>query len=175
MWSPFVLLSFFFFLSLTGSARLLAAAEAARRYPGAKLVFSGGSGQLLGIPGTEADVAGVIFQEAGIDPRHVTFESRSENTWDNIVFSKKLVSPKSQETWLLVTSAFHMPRAMGVAQRAGWKMMPWPSDYLTGTYPEGPSFPSSFAANLSTLELAVHEWLGLAAYRATDKTATLLP
>ena len=162
-------------LSLTGSARVLAAADAARRYPNAKLVFSGGSSQLIGNSGTEADVASVIFRQAGIDTNNVTFESRSANTWENIVFSQKMVSPKPSETWMLVTSAFHLPRAMGVAQKLGWKMIPWSSDYLTGTYFSGPSFPSSFSANLNELELAVHEWFGLAAYRVTNKTATLLP
>lgn len=162
-------------LSLTSAARVLAAADAARHYPGAKLVFSGGSGQLIKGTGTEADVARVIFRQAGIDPSSVIFESRSANTWENIVLSRQLVSPKSRESWLLVTSAFHMPRAMGVAQKLGWKMMPWPSDYLTGKDYAGPEFPSSFSANLNQFELAVHEWMGLAAYRLTSKTVTLIP
>jgi len=64
---------------------------------------------------------------------------------------------------------------MGVAQKLGWKMMPWPSDYLTGKDYAGPEFPSSFSANLNQFELAVHEWMGLAAYRLTSKTVTLIP
>ena len=162
-------------LSLPGSARLLAAADVARHYPNAKLVFSGGSGLLIGSSGTEADVASVIFRQAGIDPANVLFENRSANTWENIIFSQKIAAPKSNETWLLVTSAFHMPRAMGVAQKAGWKMIPWSSDYLTGAHYSGPNFPSSFSTNLSQIELAAHEWIGLFAYRVTGKTAALLP
>jgi len=162
-------------MSLTGSARVLAAADAARRYPNARLVFSGGSGQLIRSVGTEADVASVIFRQAGINANNVTFERRSANTWENIALSQKIVSPKPNETWILVTSAFHMPRAMGVAQRLGWKMIPWSSDYLTGTHYSGLGFPSSFSANLNILELAVHEWIGLVAYRVTNKTTTLIP
>ena len=162
-------------VSLPGSARLLAAAEAARHYPDAKLVFSGGSGQLIRTKGTEADVARVILQQAGIVSSRVVFEDKSSNTWENIAFSRKLVSPIAGERWLLVTSAFHLPRAMAVAQKAGWKMIAWPSDYLTGTHTAGPGFPASFLANLNLLELGVHEWMGLAAYRLTGKTRSLLP
>ena len=162
-------------VSLPGSARLLAAAEAARHYPNAKLVFSGGSGELIRTKGTEADVARVILRQAGIDTHRVVFEDRSSNTFENIAFSRKLVSPRPGETWLLVTSAFHMPRAMAVARKAGWTMIAWPSDYLTGTHAAGPSFPASFSANLNALELGVHEWIGLAAYRLTGNTASWIP
>lgn len=162
-------------VSLTGSARILAAADLARRYPNAKLVFSGGSSELIGGHGTEADVAKEIFRQAGMDTRNIVFESKSANTWENIVFSQKIVAPNPNETWILVTSAFHLPRAVGVAQRLGWKVIPWPSDYLTGAHYSWPSLLSSFSANLNQLELATHEWIGLAAYRATHKTATLLP
>jgi uncharacterized SAM-binding protein YcdF (DUF218 family) len=150
------------FSSATG--RLVAAAELARRYPDAKLIFSGGMAPFeKGM--SEADVARAIFEQMGIPPSRLILEGRSRNTWENFVYSKKLARPQPGETWLVVTSATHMPRAMGIAAKLHWRVLPWPSDYSTTGKPVGIDWNSSLAARLGTIELAVHEWAGLAAYR----------
>lgn len=142
--------------------RLVAAAELARRYPQARLIFTGGSGLLRGgLPETTA--AAHILTQMGVAPSRLTLESHARNTWENILFARRLANPRPGETWLLATSALHLPRAMATAQRQGWSMLPWPTDYVTSHQLGGLSF--NIGANLAATDAAVHEWLGLAAYR----------
>ncbi len=142
--------------------RLVAAYELARRYPNARVVFSGGSGSLAG-GDLETIGAKYIFAQMGLNPKRLTLESRSRNTGENIAFSQKLVNPKPGDVWILATSAIHMPRAMRAAKRTHWKMIAWPTDY--STTPNG--FGSLFAipGNLEATDNAIHEWIGLLAYR----------
>jgi uncharacterized SAM-binding protein YcdF (DUF218 family) len=146
----------------TGEGRMVAAAELARRYPGARIIFSGGNPD-RGVP--EAGVARYIFGQLGIAQRNVIYEDRARDTWENFVYARALAKPKIGETWLLVTSAAHMPRAMAVARRLGWTMRAWPSDYAT--MPGGG--PESFGINVTHLDLAAHEWAGLLAYRLAGR------
>jgi uncharacterized SAM-binding protein YcdF (DUF218 family) len=155
--------------SSPGIARLVAGAELARRYPHAKLVFSGGMAPLEKGEMSEASVARAIFGQLGIPASRLILESRSRNTWENFVFSKRIAQPKPGETWLVVTSAIHMPRAMGIAARLDWPMLPWPSDYLTSGKSHGIDWNSSIASKLEGIEFAVHEWMGLAAYRVMGR------
>ena len=146
------------------AGRLVAAAELARRYPDAKLIFSGGMAPLTQGKMSEANVARAIFAQMGLPPSRLILEDRSRNTWENFLFSKKLAQPRPGETWLVVTSAMHMPRAMGIAAKQHWHTLPWPTDYLTTGKPAGISWNSSLAARLGAIEFAIHEWAGLAAY-----------
>lgn len=150
-----------------GHTRLIAGMEAARRYPDAKFVFTGGSGLLAGARSPEAEAARRIFLQMGLPPSRLILESRSRNTYENFALSKQLVQPKPQETWLLVTSAIHMPRAMGIARQVEWNVVPWPSDYLTMPGDAGISF--EIASNIAATDGAVHEWIGLLAYRLSGK------
>jgi uncharacterized SAM-binding protein YcdF (DUF218 family) len=155
-----------------GEMRVIAGFEAARRYPHAKLVFSGGSGVLGGAGGeawSEAETARYIFAQMGLDPARLILEPRSRNTYENILFTRTLVKPKPGEVWLLVTSAIHMPRALGVARKLGWPMLPWPTDYMTG--PWGGHADFDIAGNLGTVDYAVHEWIGQWAYRLAGKSS----
>jgi uncharacterized SAM-binding protein YcdF (DUF218 family) len=150
-----------------GAYRLIEGLAAARRYPGARLVFTGGSGALGGAPYPESDTARYVFNELGRDPGQVILESRSRNTYENILFSKALVKPKREEVWLLVTAAMHMPRAMAITRRLDWPMTPWPSDFITG--PESGRALWEVTGNFGLLDYVVHEWIGLAAYRFSGK------
>ena len=98
---------------------------------GAAGVFSGGPPTFSGRGIPEADVAKAIFDQLGVDPARVGYESRSRDTWENLVFTQAMVQPKPDETWVLVTIALHMPRSMGIARRLDWQMLPWPTDYRT--------------------------------------------
>jgi uncharacterized SAM-binding protein YcdF (DUF218 family) len=146
----------------TGEGHMVAVAELARRYPGARIVFSGGNPD-RGVP--EAGVARFIFEQLGIAQGRVIYEDRARDTWENLVFSRALAKPKPGEIWLLVTSAAHMPRAIAVARELGWTMRAWPSDYVT--MPGGG--PEAFGVNIAHLDLAAHEWLGLAVYRLAGR------
>lgn len=144
-------------------SRMLAAFAVARRYPAARIIFSGGDGTLGGMDNSEAQVARFIFGEMGLDPKRLVLESHARNTGENLLFSRVLAHPAPGETWLLATSASHMPRAMGVAARLGWNMMPWPTDYFTT--PRGLHGFGAIAENLGLADYAMHEWIGLLAYR----------
>ncbi len=149
--------------------RMTAFVGLARRHPEAKLVFTGGSGSLLTQGLKEAAVARALFAELGLDPDRVVYEAESRNTWENAVLTKALVAPAPGETWVLVTSAFHMPRSMGIFRKVGWPVLPHPVDFRAG------AGGWRFALPDETVAVAVHEWLGLLAYRALGRTDALFP
>ena len=148
--------------------RLVTAANLHDRYPAARLIYSGGPGG-----GDEPGAAHVIFGLMGLPANAVTYEGHSLNTWQNLVFSKEIARPRPGETWLLVTSALHMPRAMGVARHLGWNMIAWPSDYLTPK--AGTPAPPEYGDQLSNFNKVLHEWIGLAVYRLVHRTDALIP
>ena len=161
-------------LTLSGAVeRLLALAEIGRQYPEAKLVFSGGSGVLGRQDATEADALRPHLAAFGLDPARILFEGRSRNTHENAILTRALVQPRPGETWILVTSAFHMPRAVGAFRRAGWRVVPYPVDYQLEPDPSGWGF--DFLGGLGALRAALHEWTGLVVYRLSDKTDALFP
>lgn len=152
-----------------GAYRLVEGFAAARHYPNALVVFSGGSGALEGAAFSEAGTARYVLEEMGLEPRRLVLEQRSRNTYENIVFSKQLVKPKPGQVWLLATSAMHMPRAMAIARQQNWPMLAWPTDFITTPSSRGGWF--SLTENLGIADYVVHEWIGMIAYRLTGKAA----
>jgi uncharacterized SAM-binding protein YcdF (DUF218 family) len=155
--------------------RIIAAAALARRYPNARVVFSGGSANLVSNDAREADFAGVIFESLGVDKSRLIMERRSRNTQENAEFSKALVAPKDGERWLLVTSAFHMPRSVGLFRKAGFAVEPYPVDWRVGGRDDLMTLSNVAIEGLARTDLALREWMGLIAYRATGKIDELLP
>jgi uncharacterized SAM-binding protein YcdF (DUF218 family) len=154
--------------------RLIAGADLARRYPDAKLVFTGGSSALLDTGPREADIAREVFAELGLAADRVLYERDSRNTWENALFSQKLVDPKPGEIWLLVTSAYHMPRSMGIFRKIGWDMTPYPVDYSVP--PAGKREPSfEMLDELEGVHWGLREWVGLVAYYLLGRTDRLFP
>jgi uncharacterized SAM-binding protein YcdF (DUF218 family) len=157
-----------------GADRLTDFVYLARRWPAARLVFSGGSGALVNTQQTEAPVAREILGRLGLDLGRVVFEGASRNTYENVRFSQEALKPQPGETWLLITSATHMPRAVGIFRRAGWPVVAWPVAYRTGLDAGQP--PSlDLAATLLRFDEAVHEWVGLLSYRLLDRTDAWFP
>jgi uncharacterized SAM-binding protein YcdF (DUF218 family) len=150
------------------SERITAFVGLARRFPDARLVFSGGSGKLTSTPMSEGEVIQMFFREQGLDAGKVLVEDRSRNTYENALFTKALVQPKPGERWLLVTSAFHMPRAVAVFRKEGWEVLPWPVAYRTFPQP-ALTVDGDAIEQFNKLNRALHEWLGLLAYRMTGK------
>jgi uncharacterized SAM-binding protein YcdF (DUF218 family) len=142
--------------------RLVTAFEAARHYPNARVVFSGGIAELGGSGEPETVAAKFIFGQIGLAPARLAVETQSRNTWENIALSRKMVKPAPGEVWLLATSAYHMPRAMLAAKKLHWKMIAWPTDYKTARTIYGTLF--GIPENLGLFDEAFHEWLGLFAY-----------
>jgi uncharacterized SAM-binding protein YcdF (DUF218 family) len=123
----------------------------------------------------EADFAGAIFEGLGIDKSRLIMERDSRNTLENAVFSKALVVPKEGERWLLVTSASHMPRSVGLFRKAGFAVEPYPVDWRVGGRSDIFNFTNIAIDGLGRTDMAVREWMGLIAYRVTGKIDDLLP
>ncbi len=162
-------------VALTGAVeRLTEFAALARRYPDARLVFSGGSGDLVRQGVKEADVLRPFFDVLGVDAERIQFENQSRNTYENAVATFGLIKPKPGERWILVTSAFHMPRAVGCFRRVGWPVIPYPVDFnFEGDETFELAF--DFAGGINAFAGGVHEWLGLTFYWLTGKTDTFFP
>jgi len=156
--------------------RVTAAVELARRYPNARIISSGGSNALF--PGDEAVEAAIAvreFEALGIPHDRISAEEQSRNTIENAVFSRLIAQPKPGERWLLVTSAFHMPRAIAAFRAAGFPVEAYPVDWRTrGPLDAFRPF-GSVAEGLGRTDTAVHEWIGLLAYRLSGRTRELFP
>lgn len=155
--------------------RVLAMADLARRYPQARIIYSGGAGFYSWSPIAEADVVQARLAELGLGQDRVLIENRSVNTHENALFSRPIANPKPGETWLLVTSAWHMPRSVGIFRRAGWPVIAYPVDFRTAGWGDASRGFMSISDGLRRADIAMREWLGLAIYRLTDRTDALLP
>jgi uncharacterized SAM-binding protein YcdF (DUF218 family) len=155
--------------------RMTEVAALARRYPGIRIVFSGGSGQLVFQGQNESELAVRLFGYFGIPPERVELENRSRDTVENARFTRAIADPKPGDRWLLVTSAYHMPRAIGAFRQAGFAVEAYPVDWRT----RGPSdlwrpF-TNLGDGIRRTDTAAREWVGLLAYRLAGHTSALLP
>ena len=138
-------------------------------HPEAKILVSGGDGSFSGRYEGEAVAAERFFSSYGVPTDRIIKENESRNTWENVQKTKALLEKQGLNDCLLITSAFHMPRATALFEKAGLAVKPWPVDYRTsGTVSPGLDFtqPSLNAQNTST---AVREWLGLIGYRLAGR------
>jgi len=148
----------------SGGDRMVETAILARRFPEAKVVVSGGTGELLLGGEGDATTAPRLLGALGVSADRLVLENRSRNTYENAVFTKELVTPNAGETWLLVTSAFHMPRAKALFDKAGFPTTPWPVDYRTSGKEGFGLFRDNAPDSLQATTMAIREWIGLAAY-----------
>lgn len=159
-----------------GAERILDATVLARRYPNAALVFSGGNGTLAGsLAGegarTEAEDAALFLKDIGFRDDNVLYEDESRTTYENVVFTRNLFTPLPEETWIAVTSAYHMPRLVAVMNTISWPgvIVPWPTDYRT----DGVLYwlPRDFdiIGHMYDSHVALHEYLGLLSYQMSGK------
>ena len=157
------------------ATRLTAGAALSRRFPDAVLVYTGGSDALIPEEGGEAADAKRLWVDLGVDPNRIRIEDESRNTAENAQLTRDLVHPEPGQRWILVTSAFHMPRAVGLFRAAGFDVLPYPVDYRsTGTARDlAPT--AEISAGLRRLDVAAREWIGLAAYRASGRIAEVFP
>jgi len=163
-------------VSVGGSVeRIFRFAALAQTYPEAKLVYSSGSGLITRQELKEADAVAPLLKQLGLDTERVMLENQSRNTHENAVLTFDMVSPTPDQTWILVTSATHMPRAMGCFRQAGWSnLIAYPADFKFEGHESfaPPLYPSK---GLGGLGGALHELLGLTFYYLTGKTDALIP
>jgi uncharacterized SAM-binding protein YcdF (DUF218 family) len=159
-----------------GGGRLTQTAILAHRYPDAEVVFTGTTGELMDSQADEAHDAEKFLTELGVASGRFQLETHSRNTDENAQFTRDLVKPKADERWLLVTSAAHLPRAVGAFRHAGFQVIPYPTDYRTkGRLSDFWTFHTEPLEGLGDVDTALHEWLGLLAYRLTGRSDVLLP
>lgn len=155
--------------------RLTAVAELARRYPDARIIFSGGSAALVFEERPEAEFALRLLESLGIPRGRVVPEDKSRNTVENARLSREIAQPKPGERWLLVTSAYHLPRAVGVFRQAGFPVEAYPVDWRTrGAGDALRPFPT-LGDGLRRTDTAMREWIGLLAYWASGRSSELFP
>lgn len=153
--------------------RLTDAVMLARLYPEAQIVYTGGSG-ILDSGEPEAATAQRFLLSQGIAPERLVLEDQSRNTDENAELTADLLGSDNGVA-LLVTSAFHMPRSVGLFQRVGLDVIAWPTDYRSsGEESFGLDFANP-AHNLSNTSVALKEWIGLLVYNWTGRIDTILP
>jgi uncharacterized SAM-binding protein YcdF (DUF218 family) len=155
--------------------RITAAVELARRYPDARIIYSGGSNALISNASVEAPIAVQEFEALGIPRQRIVAEEQSRNTIENAVFARLIAQPKPGEHWLLVTSAYHMPRAIAAFRAAGFPVEAYPVDWRTRGPIDAVQPFGSLGDGLRRTDTATREWIGLLAYRLTGRTAELFP
>lgn len=155
--------------------RIIAGAVLAHRFPNARLLYTGGSPNLVANDAKEADYATGLFEGLGIARSRLLMERASRNTLENAEFSKAMVNPKPGERWVMVTSAYHMPRSVGLFRKAGFEVEAYPVDWKVGIGSDLFTLDSIAGDGLGRVDPAVREWMGLVAYRLTGKTDALLP
>ena len=138
----------------------------AHRFPDARLVHSGDTA-----PASQSAVARELLLGVGVEPGRLVFETKSHDTCGSPQSTRELVKPEPAERWLIVTSAYHMPRAVACFRAAGWDVTPYPTDFRRGPAP----FNLDVVGNLDDLDTAAHEWLGLLYYRVRGRTSELFP
>lgn len=156
------------------SERLFETTSLARRYPMARIIVSGGEAGIIPKGFSEANVMRDVLIGQGIDPARIEVESKSRNTYENAFNTRQLAQPNPEEKWLLITSGWHMPRAVGCFRNIGWSVLPYPVDYRT-TGKTGLLSNFVMVKEFLRLDLAAKEWIGLIVYRLLGRTNQLFP
>jgi len=155
--------------------RLLQAVALAQRLPGARVIFTGGVASFLPTDLNAAGPVGRYLEDAGVTKDRIVLEGRSRNTHENAIFTRELLKPSPGQRYALVTSAYHMPRAVGTFRAQGFDVVPWPVDYRTRDAGDAFKFFESIPAGLERVDLAFKEWIGLVAYRLSGRSESLWP
>jgi uncharacterized SAM-binding protein YcdF (DUF218 family) len=159
----------------SGGDRFVETALLAHRFPDARILISGGTGTVLLEGEGDADTAVRFLGAFGIPRERLTIENQSRNTAENAAFSKEMANPQPGQNWLLVTSAFHMPRSVGLFRKVGFPVIPWPVDYRTSGMEGIGLFRDNPADSLQITTMAVREWIGLVGYWLSGRIDTLVP
>jgi uncharacterized SAM-binding protein YcdF (DUF218 family) len=154
--------------------RITEAVALSRRYPQARIVFTGGSGALVADSAPESVAMGRLLEALGVPRDRLTLESRSRDTYENAAFTKRLINPAPGERWLLITSGWHMPRAIGCFRKAGFPVEPWTVDYRTsGRIDLWPN--PNLTVGLRQIDFTTREYIGLLMYYLSGRTSALFP
>lgn len=155
--------------------RLVEAMRLAHVDPSLRILVTGGVGELSQDGDGDGVAAQRMFAAFGFDSKRFLYETKSRSTFENAVNSRAMLGAEAEKKWLLVTSAFHMPRAVAVFKAQGFDVVPWPVDYRAPPHPNWHVDFENGLAHLSVLTLGVHEWAGLGAYWMSGKIKHFWP
>ena len=155
--------------------RIIAMLKLAQQYPSARIVFTGGSGNLIAHLVPEAPIVGQLLGDFGVAKDRIILEDKSRTTAENAEFTKRLVSPKPGERWLLITSAFHMPRSIGSFRKVGFDVEAYPVDWRSQGWEDAFEPFDKMSAGLARSDSAIHEWTGLIGYWLAGLSSELFP
>ena len=158
----------------SAAERITEFARLSKLYPKAKLIYTGGSGILGKQDLKEADLVRPLLESLNIDQKRILYENQSRNTAENASFTAKIIKPTIKQRWMIITSAFHMPRAIGSFRRHNWNVLAYPVDYRTEVHIEY-RLGLNFISGLSSFSLAIHELIGLIFYWLSGHTNELYP
>jgi len=149
-----------------------------KKFPRAKIVYSEGASANGKTKLTNIDAAKMVYKQMGIDDNKIFFETKSKNTYENFIFSKKFINNINSDKWILLTSAYHMKRAMSVAKKLKLNFIPYPVDYRLQTHYKWKRIyivkGRNFLINLNHFRLAAHEYIGLIVYYLTKKSNKII-
>lgn len=146
----------------------------AQQYPAARIVLSGGGALVADAAESEAETARRFFLAMGIEDSRLVLEGTSRNTIENARFTRELLAGAEGEI-ILVTSAFHMPRSMGLFRKVGIDVIPWPTDFRSTGQESLALDLANPTRNLETATTAIREWIGLVAYKVSGQIDDWLP
>lgn len=155
--------------------RLTETARLARRFPSARIVFTGGVGKIWGGGAVATGPVKQFLMDMGVAEERIVLEGKSRNTYENALYSAEILKPTPEQRWVLVTSASHMPRAVGLYRKAGFSVIPFPVDYKTRDEEDMWRPFERIPQGLSRFDTAFNEWAGLIAYRALGRLDDLFP
>jgi uncharacterized SAM-binding protein YcdF (DUF218 family) len=159
--------------------RILETVILARKFPEAKIAFSGGDAGILYKSDSEAEGAAALLTSMGVDRDRLILESNSRDTFENARYLKyeltKLGLVGPDKRWVLITSAYHMPRAIGTFRHAGFDVEAWPVDYRTRGKADLSRPFDKVSEGLRRVDTAAREWVGLLAYWLAGRTSALFP
>ena len=158
--------------------RIIESVKLIKQFPDAKVIYSEGAPITAKINITNIDAVKFFYKQMGVNNKKIIFENKSRNTYENIIFSKKFINENDSNKWILLTSAYHMKRAMSVAAKLELNFIPYPVDYRLQTaynwklvyIVKG----RTFLTNLNHFQLAIHEYIGLIVYYLTKKSNKII-
>lgn len=155
--------------------RFIETLRLAQKFPAARILISGGDGSFSGSYEGDAAVATRFFEAFGVPADRLIRETASRTTFENVENTKALLAANGLEHCLLVTSAFHMPRSVGLFRKQGLDVSPWPTDFRTTGHAGLALDFTQPSTNSQLTTTALREWTGLLLYYLAGRTDALFP
>jgi uncharacterized SAM-binding protein YcdF (DUF218 family) len=157
-----------------GGERMMAVSSLAERYPNARLVFTGLYREVVPNDFAGAPISNSFLSGRNFQNRSLVFIGEARSTYEEALLSVQTLQPRTDERWMLVTSAYHMPRAMATFEAQGWTMTPYPVDFrTTGNLTFNPSM--NIFGKLVELDDFAREWGALFIYQRLGRIEKMFP